>query len=360
MAKNLFTPITLGKHELKNRIFMAPLTRCRATPGDHIPSKQMVQHYADRASAGLIIAEATMIKPLTSAFYSEPGVYSTKQLAAWKHVTDAVHAKGGKIFLQIWHGGRAAHPDMNDGAEAVGASPIAINGFKHGPNGKVPFVVPRALSLNEIADLVAAFATAATNAVNTAGFDGVEVHGANGFLIDQFTKTSSNTRTDAYGGSIENRTRFVREVLAAVTDAIGGDRVGVRLSPADGYNDMVDSDPEALATYLATELNAFGLAYVHIRRHTEGTDHVAIYRKHYKGILVGNQSYSRDEANDAIAADALDAVAFGTVYVSNPDLVERFEKNAPLNAADVTTYFIQGPEGYNTYPTLAELDAQHD
>ncbi|OQR99106.1 NADH:flavin oxidoreductase [Achlya hypogyna] len=360
MTKNLFTPITVGKLDLKNRIFMAPLTRCRATPGDHVPSELMIQHYADRASAGLIIAEATMIKPLTSTFYSEPGVYSPEQLAAWKKVTDAVHAKGGKIFLQIWHGGRAAHPDLNGGAEVVGASSIAINGFTHGPNGKVPYVVPRELTLNEISDIVTAFATAASNAVNVAGFDGVEVHGANGYLIDQFTKSGSNTRTDSYGGSIENRTRFVREILTAVTDAIGGDRVGVRFSPANGYNDMVDSDPEALATYLATELNAFNLAFVHIRRNTEGVDHTAIYRKHYKGVLVGNQKYSRDEANDAIAAGALDAVAFGTVYVSNPDLVERFEKNAALNEADTKTFFIQGPEGYNTYPTLAELESRQE
>ncbi|KDO22798.1 hypothetical protein SPRG_11557 [Saprolegnia parasitica CBS 223.65] len=355
-AKNLFTPLTLGRFTLPNRIFMAPLTRCHATADDHIPSTPMIQHYADRASSGLIIAEATMITPNSSTFWTEPGVYSPEQLVAWKKITDAVHAKGGTIFLQIWHGGRAAHPDLNRGADNVAPSAIAIDGYTHGPNGKVPYVVPRPLTLNEISDLVAQFATAAKSAVEIAGFDGVEVHGANGYLIDQFLKDSSNTRTDAYGGSIENRARFVREILTAVSDAIGADRVGVRFSPADGYNSMHDSDPVALATYLAKTLNDFNLAFIHIRR-GDSNEHLEIYRKHYKGVLVGNQSYTRDEANEAIATGKLDAVAFGAAYVANPDLVARFQKNAPLNEGNPKTYFAQGDEGYNDYPLLEESTA---
>ncbi|EQC26075.1 N-ethylmaleimide reductase [Saprolegnia diclina VS20] len=355
-TKNLFTPLTLGRFTLSNRILMAPLTRCRATADDHIPSDAMVQHYADRASSGLIITECTMITPNSSTFWTEPGVYSPEQLAAWKKVTDAVHAKGGTIFLQIWHGGRAAHPDLNRGADNVAPSAIAIDGDTHGPNGKVPHAVPRPLTLNEISDLVGQFATAAKNAVEVAGFDGVEVHGANGYLIDQFLQDGSNTRDDAYGGSIENRARFLREILTAVSDAIGADRVGVRFSPAGGYNSMTDSDPNAVATYLAQTLNAFNLAYVHIRR-GGSNEHLAIYRKHYKGVLIGNQSYTRDEANDAIAAGELDAVAFGAAYVANPDLVARFEKNAPLNQGNPNTYFVQSLEGYNDYPTLEEATA---
>ncbi|KDO19027.1 hypothetical protein SPRG_15213 [Saprolegnia parasitica CBS 223.65] len=344
-AKNLFTPLTLGRFTLPNRIFMAPLTRCRATANDHVPSTAMIQHYADRASSGLIIAEATMITPNSSTFWTEPGVYSPEQLVAWKKVTDA-----------IWHGGRAAHPDLNRGADNVAPSAIAIDGDTHGPNGKVAHAVPRPLTLNEISDLVAQFATAAKNAVEIAGFDGVEVHGANGYLIDQFLKDGSNKRTDAYGGSIENRARFVREILTAVSDAVGADRVGVRFSPANGYNSMHDSDPAALATYLAKTLNDFNLAFIHIRR-GDSSEHMEIYRKHYKGVLIGNQSYTRDEANDAIAAGKLDAVAFGAAFVANPDLVARFQKNAPLNEGNPKTYFAQGPEGYNDYPTLEESTA---
>ncbi|OQR85197.1 hypothetical protein THRCLA_10747, partial [Thraustotheca clavata] len=354
-SNNLFTPLNVGRLTLNNRIIMPPLTRCRATPDDHIPSELMIQHYADRADAGLLIAECSMITPSTSAFYSEPGVYSKDQLAAWKKITDAVHAKGGKIFCQIWHAGRAAHPDLNRGAETVSASAIAIDGLVHGPNGKVQHVVPRELTVNEISDIVELFATAAKNCVEVAGFDGVELHSANGYLIDQFLKDSSNHRTDNYGGSFENRARFLFEILTAVSDAIGSDHVGTRLSPINTYNSQSDSDPEALAQFLATQLNSFNLAYVHILRHDElgvrTEDYLPVYRKYYHGVLIGNGKYTREEADEAIESGAVDAVAFGKAFVSNPDLVKRFERHAALNEADHSTFFIQSPRGYNDYPT---------
>ncbi|EQC40444.1 N-ethylmaleimide reductase [Saprolegnia diclina VS20] len=355
---NLFSPIQIGRFTLPNRIFMAPLTRCRSSPGDHIPSELMIQHYADRASAGLTITECSMIAPKTSAFFAEPGVYSPEQLAVWKKITDAVHAKGGKIFCQIWHAGRGAHPEHNDGAEPVGPSAIAIDGFTYTPSGRVPFVVPRELTLNEIAAIVQQFATAARNCVEIAGFDGVEVHAANGFLVDQFLKASSNTRTDAYGGSPENRTRFLREVVSAVVDAIGGDRVGVRFSPLNtGFIASSETDPEAFAAYVASTINAFDVAYVHaVRRDNAGQltgDIVPIFRQHYKGTLVTNAQYSQDEATEAIEKGETDAVAFGKAWLANADLVARFERQAPLNTPDPSTFYSGGAKGYNDYPLLA-------
>ncbi|KDO22796.1 hypothetical protein SPRG_11555 [Saprolegnia parasitica CBS 223.65] len=356
-ANNLFTPIQLGRTLAANRMLMAPLTRARATPGDHIPSDAMVQHYADRASSGLLITECSMIAPKTSAFYSEPGVHTPEQLAAWKKVTDAVHAKGGKIFCQIWHSGRAAHPDLNDGAEPVGPSPIAIDGTVHGPNGKVPYVVPRPLEINEIADIVQLYAAAARNCVDVAGFDGVEIHGANGYLIDQFLKESSNTRTDAYGGSRENRGRFLREVVTAVVDAIGGDRVGIRFSPLNSFNSQKDSNPEEFSEYVAKAMNDFDLAYVHVLRGDffgkQTGDVVPIFRKHYKGTLVSNAGYSKEEAEEAIASGKVDAIAFGTAWLANPDLDTRFKLNAPLNTPDSSTFYTGGAKGYNDYPFLS-------
>ncbi|OQS02877.1 hypothetical protein THRCLA_04796 [Thraustotheca clavata] len=357
-SNNLFTPINIGRIHLANRILMAPMTRCRVIPEGHIPSELMIQHYADRADAGLIIAEYSMIAPLTAAFCSEPGVYSPEQLAEWRKVTDAVHTKGGKIFCQIAHAGRTAHPDLNNGAEAVSASPIAVEGFTHGPDGKIPFVVPRELTVNEIADIVELYAIAAKNCVDVAGFDGVEIHGANGCLVDQFLRDGSNKRTDNYGGSIENRARFAFEVLKAVSDAIGSDRVGIRISPINGYSSQTDSNPEALSEYLAKELNAFDLAYVHImRRDFSGVlseDYTPVFRKHYNGILIGNAQYTREEADEAIENGIVDAVSFGAQFAANSDLVTRFERKAELNAVDFTTLYAGGVKGYNDYPRLHE------
>lgn len=350
----LFNPLQTGSVSLANRILMAPLTRARADAG-HMPNALMAEYYSQRATAGLIVTECTMVAENTSAFYAEPGIYNAEQITAWKVVTDAVHAKGGKIFMQIWHAGRAAVPAFNNGVENVGPSAIAIDSEVHTPDGKVPNAVPRELRLDEIPALVAAYAQGAKNAI-AAGFDGVEVHGANGYLIDQFLRDSANTRTDSYGGSIENRTRFLFEVLTAVSAAIGADKVGLRLSPINSYNSMKDSDPLALISYLTTRLNEFKLAYLHLMRsdffQAQTGDVLTIARANYKGVLIGNMGYNADEAAQAISNSTLDAVAFGTSFLANPDLPARIKQGAALNAPDAATFYTPGAKGYTDYPSL--------
>ncbi|MBC3916737.1 alkene reductase [Undibacterium sp. CY18W] len=350
----LFNPLQTGSVSLPNRILMAPLTRARADAG-HMPNALMAEYYSQRASAGLIITECTMVAENTSAFYAEPGIYNAEQIAAWKVVTDAVHAKGGKIFMQIWHAGRAAVPAFNNGIENVGPSAIAIDSEVQTPNGKIPNAVPRELRLDEIPALVAAYAQGAKNAI-AAGFDGVEVHGANGYLIDEFLRDSANQRTDSYGGSIENRARFLFEVLTAVNAAIGSDKVGLRLSPLNSYNSMKDSDPLALISYLTTRLNDFKLAYLHVMRsdffQAQTGDVMTVARENYKGVLVGNMGYKADEANQAISSGKLDAIAFGTSFLANPDLPERIKQGAELNAPDASTFYSPGAKGYTDYPSL--------
>jgi len=347
----LFTPLKVGALTLPNRMLMAPLTRARADSA-HMPNDLMAEYYAQRASAGLIVTECTMIAPNTSAFATEPGIYSAEQVEAWKKVTNAVHAKGGKIVMQIWHSGRAAHPLLNDGAENVAPSAIAIEGEVHTPSGKAAQAVPRALTTAEISDLVQTYANAAKNAM-AAGFDGVEVHGANGYLIDQFLRDCSNKRTDEYGGSLENRSRFLCEVLTAVCAAIGSDRVGLRLSPLNSYNSMIDSDPLGLIAFLAERLNDFDLAYVHLMRsdffQQQTGDVMTVARQHYKGVLIGNMGYSSDEAEAAIADKKLDAVAFGTGFLANPDFPARVKAGAELNAPDEATFYTPGAKGYTDY-----------
>ncbi|KAF0700802.1 Aste57867_8693 [Aphanomyces stellatus] len=359
--KTLFTPLQVGAVPVTNRIFMAPLTRTRAGL-THEPNDLMKEYYTQRASSGLIITEGSIVAPGISAFMGEPGIYSTEQLAAWKDITDAVHAKDGKIFMQVWHPGRAAHPDLNDGAENVGPSAIAIDGVAHTPKGKVPNAVPRALNASELPALAQLFATISKKCIDDAGFDGVEIHAANGYLIDQFLRESANQRTDGYGGSLENRTRFLKEVLAAVVDAVGADRVGVRFSPLNSYNSMKTADPEALCEAVAKIAQSFDLAYVHVVRRDlfqlqKTGDLMPIFRTHFKNTLIGNLGYTKDEANEAIAAGQVDAVAFGAAYIANPDLVERFAADAPLNKPDPKTFYFGGPTGYTDYPTLAEAQA---
>jgi len=350
----LFNPLQTGSVSLTNRILMAPLTRARADAG-HMPNALMAEYYSQRASAGLIITECTMVAENTSAFYAEPGIYNAEQIAAWKVVTDAVHAKGGKIFMQIWHAGRAAVPAFNNGIENVGPSAIAIDSEVQTPNGKIPNAVPRELRLDEIPALVAAYAQGAKNAI-AAGFDGVEVHGANGYLIDEFLRDSANQRTDSYGGSIENRARFLFEVLTAVSAAIGSDKVGLRLSPLNSYNSMKDSDPIAWISYLTTRLNDFKLAYLHVMRsdffQAQTGDVMTVARENYKGVLVGNMGYKADEANQAISSGKLDAIAFGTSFLANPDLPARIKQGAELNAPDASTFYTPGAKGYTDYPSL--------
>jgi N-ethylmaleimide reductase len=350
----LFTPLQAGALTFPHRVLMAPLTRTRASAG-HMPNELMAEYYAQRASAGLIVTECTMIAAGTSAFANEPGIYNAEQVEAWKKITTAVHAKGGQIFLQIWHAGRAAHPACNQGAETVSSCSIGLSGEVHTPAGKLANVAPRELRSDEIPALVQAFADAAKSA-RAAGFDGVEVHGANGYLIDQFLRDGSNQRSDAYGGSLENRARFLFEVLTAVCAAIGSERVGLRLSPLNSYNDMKDSDPLALTAFLAERLNAFKLAYLHMMRadffQVQTGDVMTPARAHFKGVLVGNMGYSGAEAEQAISEGKLDAVAFGTAFLANPDLPARLKAAAPLNTPDSSTFYTPGPKGYTDYPSL--------
>ena len=350
----LLSHLQVGALNLPNRMLMAPLTRTRADAG-HMPNALMAEYYAQRASAGLIVTECTMVLPGTSAFGADPGIYSQAQMEAWKQTTAAVHAKGGRIFMQIWHAGRAAHPGLNDGAETVSSSALAVEGETHTPEGKKPNVLPRELRVDEIPAIVQAYADAAKRA-REAGFDGVEVHGANGYLIDQFLRDGANKRQDAYGGPLENRARFLFEVLEAVCAAIGPDRVGLRLSPLNSYNSMIDSDPLGWTAYLAEQLGRFKLAYLHLMRAdffgVQKADVMTVAREKYQGVLIGNMGYSAEEAEQAIAEGKLDAVAFGTGFLANPDLPERVKRGAPWNKPDQATFYTPGAKGYTDYPTL--------
>jgi N-ethylmaleimide reductase len=355
---SLFKPLQAGALSLPNRILMAPLTRCRAE-GDHVPGALMAEHYAQRASAGLIIAEATMAMEGNSAFWHEPGIHSEAQVAGWKKVTDAVHAAGGRIALQIWHGGRACHPLLNGGRQPVAPSPLAIlNDEVHTPEGKKPYVMPRELRDDELPGIVAGFARAAENA-RAAGFDAVEVHGANGYLLDEFLRDGANRRSGPYGGPLENRARLLLEVLEAVCGVWGSDRVGLRISPLNSYNSMIDSDPLGLTAWLAKRLNEYRLAYLHLMRSDffgqQKGDVMSVARDSYEGVLIGNMGYSAAEAAAAIDAGQLDAVAFGTAFLANPDLPARFKAGAALNVPNPATFYSPGPVGYTDYPTLAEL-----
>jgi N-ethylmaleimide reductase len=353
---SLFTPLQAGALKLPNRVLMAPLTRCRAD-ADHNPTPLMAEYYAQRASAGLIIAEATMVMEGNSSFWMEPGIYSEAQVQGWKAVTDAVHAKGGQIVLQLWHGGRACHPLLNGSTQPVAPSAIPITGDEvHTPEGKKPYVMPRELRDDEIPGIVAGFKKAAENA-KAAGFDGVEVHGANGYLLDEFLRDGANKRSGPYGGSIENRARLMLEVLDAVISVWGADRVGLRISPLNSYNSMIDSDPVAITTYIAEQTNARGLAYLHVMRsdffQAQKGDVMTPARAVFKGVLVGNMGYTADEADKVIASGQLDAVAFGVPFLANPDLPARIAAKAELNAPDAARFYSPGPKGYTDYPALS-------
>ena len=351
----LFSPLQVGDLTADNRIFLAPLTRCRAV-GDHVPTALMAEYYAQRASGGLLIAEATMAIAGNSSFWTEPGIYSEEQVAGWRLVTDAVHKAGGKIFLQLWHGGRACHPLLNGGVQPVAPSALAIlNDTVRTPEGKQPYVVPHELRTDEIPGITLGFRKAAENAL-AAGFDGVEVHGANGYLLDEFLRDGSNKRTDQYGGSVENRTRLLIEVLEAVSAVFGSKRVGVRISPLNSYNNMLDSDPIGLSTWLAQRLNALDLAYLHVMRGDffgqQQGDLLTPIRAAYKGVLIANMGYTAAEATQAITEGKVDAVAFGSSFLANPDLPARIQAGAPLNQPNPATFYTPGPEGYTDYPTL--------
>jgi N-ethylmaleimide reductase len=355
---SLFTPVTLGALELTNRIVMAALTRCRAD-ADHVPSDLMVDYYTQRASAGLILTEATMVMAGNSAFGGrEPGIYSDAQVAAWKKVTDSVHAAGGKILCQIWHGGRACHSLLNNGAQPVAPSALHItNDETHTPQGKKPYEVPRALRDDELPGIVVGFRQAAENA-KRAGFDGVEVHGANGYLLDEFLRDGSNQRTGAYGGSIANRARLLLEVVDAAVGVWGAGRVGVRISPLNSYNDMKDSDPLALTAYVAAELNRRCVAFLDLMRGdffgVQKVDVVSVARREFKGALLCGMGYTPDEGAQTVSAGTAAAIVFGHHYVSNPDLVARVQAGVALVEPDASTFYSPGAKGYTDYPVMAK------
>lgn len=356
----LFEPINLGAIALPNRIIMAPLTRARSGES-RIPNDLMLEYYVQRASAGLIITEATQISEQGAGWAQTPGIHTPEQIEGWKKITEAVHQKGGRMVLQLWHTGRASHPDFQPGgALPVSATAIAAQGEIHTPQGKKMRVAPRALGLDEIPGVVEQYAIATRNA-KAAGFDGVEIHGANGYLIDQFLRDGSNQRTDAYGGSIENRTRFLLEVTEAVLGEWSRDRVGVRLSPYNPFNDMRDSDPIATFTYVAKALNPFDLAYLHIVEALPGhflalegvepaTPHM---RREFKRPIMLNGGYDAQTGAAAIRGNEADAIAYGIPFIANPDLVERYRQGAMLNEADPTTFYTHERKGYVDYPALA-------
>jgi N-ethylmaleimide reductase len=356
----LFQPFSLGGLKLANRVVMAPLTRSRADHRSLAPRPMNAEYYAQRASAGLIIAEATQIMPEGQGYAWTPGIYSEEQIAGWSLVTDAVHASGGRIFLQLWHVGRISHPDLQPGAVLpVSASAVKPEGQAFTETGFKPMVTPRALDLDEIPAIIAQYGAAARNA-KEAGFDGVEIHGANGYLIDQFLRDKTNRRTDAYGGSVENRTRFLVEAAEAAAKAFGADRVGVRLSPLSPFNDIADSNPEPLFTRAVERLSELGLGYIHViegetqgARAPEGGFDLSVLRQVFKGAYIGNNGYDAALAAERIAAGAVDLVAFGRPFIANPDLVERIRTGAPLAQPDKSTFYGGGEEGYTDYPTFA-------
>jgi len=353
---DLFSPVKLGSIALSNRMVMAPLTRNRSSM-EGVPQDINVTYYEQRASAGLIITEATPISPMGHGYPLLPGIYTEAQVVGWKKVTDAVHAKGGKIVIQLWHVGRISHPSLLNGATPVAPSAVKPAGKAFTFEGLVDYVEPRALDASELPGIVADYVHA-TQCALKAGFDGVEIHSANGYLLDQFLRDGSNKRTDIYGGSIENRARLLMEVTKAVVAVAGSDKVGVRLSPVNPFNDMHDRHPQAVFNYVTEQLNLFNLAYLHA---VEGGLHgggnadpfdFSAMRKLCKSPYMANLSYDKARGNAAIASGYADAVAYGVPFIANPDLVERFRKDAPLNEPDSKSFYGGTEKGYIDYPTL--------
>ena len=361
--EKLFQPLTAGDLKLANRIVMAPLTRNRARAEDDAPYEIHAEYYAQRAGAGLIVTEATQISPEGKGYAWTPGIYSDAQIKGWKAVTDAVHAKGGRIVVQLWHVGRVSHTSLQpDGQAPVAPSAIAAESKTFDGTGFVPTSEPRALRLDEMPRLVGEYRQAARNAM-IAGFDGVEIHAANGYLIHQFLRDGSNRRTDAYGGAPENRIRLLAEVTRAVTDEIGAGRVGVRLSPFSAANGVSDSDPMSVFGPAVDMLDGFGLAYLHFvegqtggARDADQADLDAL-RARFRGVYMANNGYDRRMAIDAVEEGRADLVAFGRPYIANPDLAERLLRDAPLNEPDQATFYGGGREGYTDYPFLEKSEA---
>ncbi|WP_431047300.1 alkene reductase [Roseateles sp. L2-2] len=353
----LFQPLVLGDLRLQNRIVMSPMSRNRAR-ADDLPTALMATYYAQRASAGLIISESAQVSPQGKGYRNSPGIYAADQVAAWKTVVDGVHAAGGVMFLQLWHAGRSSHPDLQpDGGMPVGPSAIrpAVEVFTDAGLKAAP--TPRALELREIPVVIEQYRQAARNAL-AAGFDGVEIHAGNGFLLDQFLRDGANRRQDAYGGSIANRTRLLLEIVSAVGTIWPSHRVGVRVSPAATYGDIVDSDPGALYGHLVRELNRFQLAYLHITegellstRESPGMDFSAL-REAFDGVVISNNCYGFQDAEEVVRSGAVGMVSFGRPYIANPDLVERFRRGAALSDFDPSTLHDGGARGYTDYPPI--------
>lgn len=352
----LFDGLTIGETELKNRIIYAPMTRSRADDAGVQPDF-VADYYEQRASGGLLITEATNVSPMAKGYVRTPGAYTPEQIESWKRVTERVHRQDGKIFMQLFHTGRIALPDFLPGnVEPVAPSPVKAAGQNYTDAGMKDFVEPRELSSEEISAVVHDFATAAKNAID-AGFDGVEIHGANGYLIQQFLSTNVNQRTDEYGGSIENRSKFLFEILVAVTDAIGNERTGLRLSPGGEFNDIKEDDAEELYDYIVRKLNDRGLAYLHIGTFDQSRDWHPVLRPLYKGVYFAGVGFTKDRAVKVLAEGGADAIVFGKLFLANPDLPERFLKDAPLNTPDESTFYTPGENGYTDYPFLEKAEA---
>lgn len=346
----LFDPLKLGDLTLPNRIIMSPLTRCRASAG-RVPNALMAEYYAQRATAGLIIAEATSVCPMGVGFPDTPGLWSQEQVEGWKIVTNAVHKAGGRIFAQLWHVGRISAPLYLDGKLPEAPSAIKISGHVPLLRPKQEYAIPRALETSEIPGIIEHYRKAAMNA-QMAGFDGVELHGANGYLLDQFLQDSTNIRTDEYGGPIENRARLLLEVTDAAASVFGPELVGVHLAPRCDAQDMGDSNPLATFSYVARELREKGIAFICAREY-QGPDSIGPQLKRiFGGPYIANEGFTKDSAEAALAAGTVDAVAWGKLFIANPDLVTRFAKNAPLNEPDLKTFYGPGAQGYTDYPTL--------
>jgi N-ethylmaleimide reductase len=355
---NLFDPIKIGKLTCPNRIWMAPLTRGRGTR-DHVPTDLMATYYAQRASAGLIISEATHISVEGSGWPYAGGLMGPEHVAHWRTVTDAVHKAGGRMYAQLWHMGRLVHPSLH-GVQPVSASATTAPGKAHTYDGRLPYVAARALAIEEIPRLIGDYVNAARNAI-AAGFDGVQLHGANGYLIDQFLRDNSNKRLDAYGGPVENRIRLLREVVAALVDAVGKDRTAVRLSPNGDSQGCDDSNQSVLFPAAAVALDRFGLSFLELREpgpdgtfgKTDRPPVAPLIRKAFKGPLVLNSDFDFARGQAALASGAADAITYGRKFLANPDLPRRFAENLELNPDDMKTWYSQGPDGYVTYPAHA-------
>ncbi len=347
---NLFEPLQLGAVLLKNRIVMAPLTRTRASEG-RVPNELMRQYYCQRAEAGLILSEATSVSPQGVGYPNTPGIWCQAQVAGWKRITEAVHAKGGKIFLQLWHVGRVSDPEYLNGEIPAAPSAIRCEGHVSLLRPKREYVVPRALHIEEIPGIVSDFSRAARNAKD-AGFDGVEIHAANGYLIDQFLQDSSNKRTDRYGGSPENRARLLLEIVDACTGIWCADRVGVHLSPDGGVHSVSDSNPPLIFNYVAEQLGLRRIAFIFIRESSETKSQTATLKRLFGGPVIVNERYDLASAQKTLAQGGAEAVAFGRYFIANPDLVTRLRTGAALNECDTSTFYADGPKGYIDYPKL--------